>query len=105
LKELTITYAKQETLDPLKSLGRFVAYGVLGSFCLGIGFVLLALAMLRALQEETGDHLTGHLSWIPYLVTLAGCVTIVAGSIYAIFAEKRRMERRHKERDRAEGAA
>ena len=33
---LIISYLKQETLGPLKSLGRFVAYGAIGSVFLGI---------------------------------------------------------------------
>lgn len=102
LKQLTVRYAKQETLDPLKSLGRFLAYGTLASFCLGIGFVLLSLALLRALQTETGDHLTNHLTWIPYIATFAGCIIIVLCAFYAIGAEKRRMNRRHQQRASAE---
>ena len=69
LKELTITYAKQETIDPLKQAGRFVGYGVGGSFLLGIGLAMLGLAGLRALQTETGSTFTGNWSWAPYLLT------------------------------------
>jgi hypothetical protein len=102
LKDLTVRYAKQETLDPLKSLGRFIAFGVAGSLLIGIGVVFLALSMLRALQDETGEHLTNHLSWVPYLATLAGCLVIAALSAYAITAEKRRMQRRKLAREARE---
>lgn len=63
-------YAKQETIDPIKMLGSFLGWGLAGSIalCLGIGFG--ALAIIRALQTETGDHLTGSLNWVPYLVGL-----------------------------------
>ena len=83
LKDMTITYARQETIDPLKNLGRFVGLGVIGSVLLGIGGVLVALAFLRFLQTETGPHLTGNLTWIPYLATLA----LVA--VFALVALKR----------------
>ena len=63
-------YAKQETLDPIKGLGRFIAFGVAGSVLLGIGLVLLIVALLRALQAETGTALTGNWSWAPYVITL-----------------------------------
>lgn len=69
LKELTVTYAKQETVDPIKGLGRFIGFGVGGSFLLGIGVCLLALAALRALQTETDGTFDGGWSWAPYLVT------------------------------------
>lgn len=73
LWELVVAYAKQETLDPLKELVRFVAYGVAGAACLGLGAVLLALGGLRAIQSETFPHLSGNLSWIPYLAIVAVC--------------------------------
>ena len=67
--QLVVDYAKQETLGPLKGLGRFVAFGVVGSLALAVGSVLLLLAVLRALQTETGSTFTGKLSWLPYVIT------------------------------------
>jgi hypothetical protein len=75
--KLTIDYLKQETLEPLKGLGRFLRYGIAGSFCLALGLLLLLVGLLRLLQEETGTALTGDWSWVPYLaVTVAGLVVI-----------------------------
>lgn len=71
LWQLLQDYAKQETVDPLKRLGRFVGFGVPAALCAAVGAVLLLLAVLRVLQRETYPHLAGNLSWIPYLVTLA----------------------------------
>ena len=45
LVQLIIAYAKQETVDPLKSLLRFVLWGVIGAVCMGIGGFLIVLAM------------------------------------------------------------
>lgn len=81
LKELTISYAKQETIDPLRSTGRWVGYGVGGSFLLALGFAMIGLAGLRALQTETGDVLDGTLSWAPYVI-----VTAVLGVTAVLFA-------------------
>lgn len=72
LWELLVAYARQETIGPLKQIGRYVGYGVGGAVLVGIGVVFLALAALRALQTETGSTFTGNLSWIPYLIVLAG---------------------------------
>lgn len=71
LWELSTAYAKQETLDPLKGLGRFLSYGLSGALLLGVGVILLLLSGLRALQTETGTTFTGNLSWIPYLIVMA----------------------------------
>jgi len=77
LKDLTVTYAKQETIEPLKGLGRFIAAGVAGSLLLGIGLVLWALAGLRALQTETDDTFDGDYTWAPYLIVLAGALIFI----------------------------
>jgi hypothetical protein len=73
--DLSLAYAKQETVDPLKGLGRFLGSGVPGALALAVGSILLLLAALRAMQTETGSTFTGNLSWIPYLlVTLLGAL-------------------------------
>lgn len=76
--ELVVAYAKQETLGPLKGVGRFLLFGVLGSTFLAVGVAVLLLGLLRALQTETGSTFTGKLSWVPYLATAGGAV-LVAG--------------------------
>jgi len=67
LRDLVITYVKQETLDPAKRLARYVVWGLAGSVFLAIGSVLLILAAVRAAQTETRPHLTGSLTWVPYV--------------------------------------
>lgn len=79
-------------------------YGTIGSFFVGTGVVLLTLAALRALQTETGEHLTDHLSWIPYALTLIGCAAVIGFAWYAIFTEKRRSKRKREAREAREGA-
>ena len=66
LWELIVAYFKQETLVPLQQLGRYIAFGLIGAFLLGLGALLLAMAGLRALQDETGSAFTGNWSWAPY---------------------------------------
>jgi hypothetical protein len=70
LRELVVTYVKQQTLLPLKQLLRYVGFGLLGSLLLGFGVVFLALSGLRALQTETGTTFTGDWSWVPYLIMI-----------------------------------
>jgi hypothetical protein len=79
--QLTIDYLKQEVLEPLKGLGRFLAWGLAGSVAIAIGILLLLVGILRLLQDETGTALTGNWSWVPYFaVSLLGLgVAGVAG--------------------------
>ena len=90
---LILRYAKQETLDPLKALGRYLAAGVAGSIALAIGLVLLTLALLRALQQETAPHFAGNWSWVPYLIVVAVAALLAGLMARAIGAEKRRVDR------------
>jgi hypothetical protein len=72
LIDLVVTYAKQQTLDPLKQLGRWVAFGVAGAVLLGLGFLLVGVGLLRFFQGDPalGRHLAGNWSWVPYVVTV-----------------------------------
>jgi hypothetical protein len=90
LRELIVAYVKQEAIEPIKELGRFVGFGVAGSLFLSIGLVTLTLAGLRALQTETGTMFTGNWSWAPYLITLAGCALVAALAARAISANRRK---------------
>jgi len=105
LKQLTIDYAKQETLEPLKALGRYVGFGLAGALLLATGVAFLVLGALRVLQTETGSVFTGHLSWAPYFITLAGCALVAGLSVNAIGKEKRAADRRKAERASKEGRA
>jgi Putative Actinobacterial Holin-X, holin superfamily III len=82
--QLVIDYVKQETLDPVKGLGRYVLFGVAGSVALSIGLVILAVGFLRFLQGETGSTFTGNLSWIPYLICAVAVVMVAALCVWAV---------------------
>ena len=77
LWDLVRAYVKQETVEPIKGLGRKVAFGIAGSVLLSIGLVLLALGGLRALQTETGTTFEESWSWAPYLITLVGLAVLI----------------------------
>jgi hypothetical protein len=86
--ELVVAYAKQETVEPLKGLGRWISAGAGGSLLIATGVSLMLLAGLRALQTETGTTFTGNLSWIPYLIVLVGAAIVAGLSFWAIKAKK-----------------
>jgi hypothetical protein len=79
LWELIVAYFKQETVVPLRQLGRYIVFGLLGAMLLGVGVLLLAMSGLRALQEETGTTFRGNWSWAPYGIVFVGL--IVGGAI------------------------
>jgi hypothetical protein len=95
--QLVVDYVKQETLQPLKGLGRFIVFGVAGSVVLGIGLVIVAIGLLRVLQGETGSTFAGNWSWVPYLICLAAVVGV---AIVAVLAVKRGQGRRQLERNK-----
>jgi hypothetical protein len=70
LVDLVIAYAKQETLEPLKGLGKRAALGLGGALLLGIGGVFCSLAALRAMQSETDFFERHNLSYVPYFLTV-----------------------------------
>ncbi len=71
LVDLLKNYARQETVDPIKSLGRFVGYGTGATLCFGIAGTLITVGVLRVLQVETRDLFDGNWSWVPYMGALA----------------------------------
>ena len=83
LWKLVVGYAKQETLDPIKNLGRFLAFGMAGALVGSLGAVLLLLGGLRLLQTETGSAFDGNLTFVPYLLVLLASGAVAAGAMKA----------------------
>lgn len=88
--QLTKAYALQETVEPIKGLGKFIAFGIGAAVLGGVGIVLALVGVLRLLQTETGGHLGGNLSWIPYLATLAIAGLCILLAVTAITRKKGR---------------
>jgi hypothetical protein len=89
LWETVLAYFKQQTVDPLKQLGRYVEFGVAGGVCIGVGLVVFALGGLRAIQTELASrgtskalpghgHLSGDWTWAPYFATAMFCALVAA---------------------------
>lgn len=81
LKDLVVAYAKQETIEPLKGLGRYVGYGLAGAVLMGTGVCFLAIGLLRALQGNRGWAVHGNWSWVPYAVDVI-LLFVVAGLVW-----------------------
>ena len=77
LVDLVVGYAKQETLDPIKKLGKTIALGIVGAVAVGLGVVFLSLGALRAMQSET-ETFEDNLTFLPYVIAM-GVLLIGAG--------------------------
>jgi hypothetical protein len=77
--ELVKTYALQETVEPIKASGRYIALGSVAAVLGGIGAILLLLGLLRFLEYEFDSRLArGTLSWVSYtIVFIVAVITIV----------------------------
>jgi hypothetical protein len=84
LKDLVVGYARQETIDPLKSLGRYLAAGVGGAVLVGIGCVFLLLGLLRGLESLDAFDGTGAMSLIPYLSTIVLAGLMIGLAVFKI---------------------
>ena len=71
------TYARQETIGPLRGAGRWLALGTAGAAALGFGLMLMALGLLRLLQTEWERSATGRLSWLSYLIVFVVVVSLL----------------------------
>ena len=80
IKDVAVRYVREETVDPVKALGRYTAYGCAGSLLVGIGGLLVAVGLLRLLQEL----FHGTTSWIPYVLVTLGGIAIIGLTLIKI---------------------
>lgn len=92
LWELLKAYARQETVDPLKGLGRFLGFGIAGALLVGLGGLFLALSLLRLLQRF--EVFTGTWSWAPYLIVLIALVVAISVIVGVISQGRTRADKR-----------
>ena len=70
-------YARQETIDPLKTAGRWIGLGLAGAVLIGTATFFLALGLLRMVQTEWPGTFHGRwMSLMPYAFALLLCVVI-----------------------------
>ena len=82
--EFVKSYAKQETMGPLKGAGSWLAFGAAGAFALGLGLFLVLLGVLRLVQTEVDRTASGALSWLAYLITFLVTVVLLVFTVSRI---------------------
>lgn len=93
LWQLCRDYAKQEMVDPLKSLKRLMAFGIPGGLLLALGIGFGALAVLRGLQTELDRTLDGNYDFVPYLAALVFTAVAIVLSVVQIKRPYRAQEK------------
>jgi hypothetical protein len=74
-------YVIQETVAPLRQLGRRLVLGLVGALLIAVGAVIALVGMLRALETETGHTFAGHWSFAPYLLTAVAAAAALVGFV------------------------
>ncbi len=76
LKTMVTDYARQETVGPIKLLGKWVGFGVGGALCVAIGVSYLTFGLLRWTQSL--DAFTGDTrNFWPYLIAFGGLLVVI----------------------------
>jgi MFS family permease len=76
--EFVKTYAKQETVDPIKEAGRWLGFSAAAAVLIGFGLSLVLLGVLRLVQTEVDRLARGAWSWVPYAIVFAVCIIVLA---------------------------
>jgi hypothetical protein len=87
--DLVKRYAEQETIGPLRGLGRYIGFGIGGAVLVTLGVFLLAMSGLRALQDETSVF-EGFWSWAPYAIVAVPVMLVIGLAVAAITREPQR---------------
>jgi hypothetical protein len=77
--EMVKQYALQETVDPLKTAGKWIGFGLVGALLIGFATGLLTLGLLRLVQTEWPGTFGGRwTSLLPYLFAFLLCVLVAS---------------------------
>lgn len=77
VQQMLVSYAKQETLEPLKQLGRYLGLGIAGSLLMFTGVFFAGLATLRLLQSLDTFSGASWMSTLPYVASIGVLVAAI----------------------------
>lgn len=90
IQQMLVTYAKQETVEPLKTLGRYLAFGIAGSLMISLGVFFVGLATLRLMQRFEVFGGSAWASTLPYL----GSIGVLLAAIALIYLSLTRAKKK-----------
>lgn len=92
IQQMLVDYAKQETVEPLKSLGKYLGLGIAGSVLVFLGAFFVGLGALRFAQSF---EFFGGASWassLPYLLSILVLAVFLVLINSALSRAKRKVE-------------
>ena len=89
IQRFLVDYAKQETIEPLRSLGAYLGWGLAGSVLVFLGSFFVGLGTLRLLQSLALFDGASWASLGPYLAT----IIVLLAMLMLIYGALRRARR------------
>ncbi len=82
--DLVVSYAKQETIEPLRGAMRWILWGLASMAFICTGLVFLVLGVVRVSQDVLGESFQHSWSFVSYFVGVLACGVVVAFALTSI---------------------
>jgi hypothetical protein len=82
--DLVVSYAKQETIEPLRGALRWILWGIASMAFICTGLVFLVLGVVRVSQDVLGESFQHSWSFVSYFVGVLACGIVVAFALSSI---------------------
>lgn len=82
--DLVVSYAKQETIEPLRGAMRWILWGLASMAFICTGLVFLVLGVVRLSQDVLGESFQHSWSFVSYFVGVFACGVVVAFALTSI---------------------
>ena len=82
--DLVVSYAKQETIEPLRCAMRWILWGLASMAFICTGLVFLVLGVVRLSQDVLGESFQHSWSFVSYFVGVLACGVVVAFALTSI---------------------
>ncbi len=90
LQQMLVTYAKQETVEPLKTLGGYLGKGIAGAVFVFLGIMFTGFGTLRFFQSEVDSFRGGGWgSLAPYGITLGVLAVMIGVLVLSLLRAKK----------------
>ena len=82
--DLVVSYAKQETIEPLRGALRWILWGLASMAFICTGLVFLVLGVVRVSHDVLGESFQHSWSFVSYFVGVLACGIVVAFALSSI---------------------